>query len=127
VTATTRASELLAQLNQITANSTVHISFLVKKSTNSRMKFNTVNISTVTRNLMTRSFLFILLLRSLISVETQDEDVDEMLASCLTWKSSAPDHKKTAADIYETTGIFASACRHGFIIKVCEMVRSGEL
>ncbi|KAG2087520.1 uncharacterized protein F5147DRAFT_748517 [Suillus discolor] len=59
--------------------------------------------------------------------KTQDEDVDKMLASCLAWKSSAPDHKKTAADIYETTGIFASACRHGFIIKVCEMVRSGEL
>ncbi|KAG2146793.1 hypothetical protein DEU56DRAFT_731337 [Suillus clintonianus] len=57
----------------------------------------------------------------------KDEDVDETLASCLTWKSSAPDHKKKAADIYETTGIFASACRHGFIIKVCEMVRSGEL
>ncbi|KAG1748441.1 uncharacterized protein EDB91DRAFT_1047772 [Suillus paluster] len=56
---------------------------------------------------------------------TQDEDVDETLASCLTWKSSAPDHKKT--DIYETTGIFASACHYGFIIKVCEMVQSGEL
>lgn len=59
-----------------------------------------------------------------------DEDnieTDENLASCLQWKSSGPDHKKTALDIYETTGIFASACRHGFIIKVCEMVKSGEL
>ncbi|KAG2113283.1 hypothetical protein BD769DRAFT_1673822 [Suillus cothurnatus] len=59
--------------------------------------------------------------------DDKDEDVDEMLASCLTWKSSAPDHKKTATDIYETTGIFASACHHGFIIKFGEMVRSGEL
>ncbi|KAG1774964.1 hypothetical protein EV702DRAFT_1180545 [Suillus placidus] len=54
-------------------------------------------------------------------------ETDENLASCLRWKSSGPDHKKTALDIYETTGIFASACHHGFIIKVCEMVRSGEL
>ncbi|KAG2743926.1 hypothetical protein P692DRAFT_20878574 [Suillus brevipes Sb2] len=54
-------------------------------------------------------------------------ETDENLASCLRWKSSGPDHKKTALDIYETTGIFASACRHGFIIKVCEMVKSGEL
>jgi hypothetical protein len=54
-------------------------------------------------------------------------ETDENLASCLRWKSSGPDHKKTALDIYETTSIFTSACRHGFIIKVCEMVKSGEL
>jgi len=29
--------------------------------------------------------------------------------------------------VYETTGIFASACRHGFILAICEMVWSGEL
>ncbi|KAG1761272.1 hypothetical protein EDD22DRAFT_954188 [Suillus occidentalis] len=59
-----------------------------------------------------------------------DEDsveTDENLASCLQWKSSGLDHKKTALDIYETISIFASACQHGFIIKVCKMVKSGEL
>ncbi|KAG2047749.1 hypothetical protein BDR06DRAFT_1013620 [Suillus hirtellus] len=60
-------------------------------------------------------------------VDCFKDEIDENLASCLRWKSSGPDHKKTALDIYETTGIFVSACHHGFIIKVCEMVRSGEL
>ncbi|KAG1888202.1 hypothetical protein F4604DRAFT_1877359 [Suillus subluteus] len=44
-----------------------------------------------------------------------------------THHNSAPEQQKKALDIYEVTGMFASACRHGFIIKACEMVRSGEL
>ena len=43
------------------------------------------------------------------------------------WKSSAAEHEKRALDIYDMTGVFASACRHGFILKACEMVQSGEL
>lgn len=43
------------------------------------------------------------------------------------WKASAAEHKKRALDIYDITGIFASACRHGLMNKICEMVYSGEL
>ncbi|OCH88551.1 hypothetical protein OBBRIDRAFT_734191 [Obba rivulosa] len=43
------------------------------------------------------------------------------------WKASAAEHEKCALDIYESTGIFVCACRHGFIQKACEMIRSGEL
>ncbi|KAL7284434.1 hypothetical protein ACG7TL_001724 [Trametes sanguinea] len=43
------------------------------------------------------------------------------------WKASAAEHEKRALNIYETTGIFVCACRHGFVQKACEMVRSGEL
>ena len=43
------------------------------------------------------------------------------------WKSSAAEHEKRALDIYDATGLFASACRHSFILKACEMVQSGEL
>jgi len=43
------------------------------------------------------------------------------------WKSSAAEHEKWALDIYDMTGLFASACHHGFILKACEMVQSGEL
>ncbi|KAG1794598.1 uncharacterized protein HD556DRAFT_1431927 [Suillus plorans] len=51
-------------------------------------------------------------------------DNNDILSSCLKWKSSAPEQQKKALDIYEVTGMFASACRHRFIIKACEMVRS---
>ncbi|KAG0702024.1 hypothetical protein DFH29DRAFT_999672 [Suillus ampliporus] len=57
----------------------------------------------------------------------KDNSTSDVLTSCERWKSSAPEHQKTALDIYETTGIFAAACWHGFIIKFCEMVCSGEL
>ncbi|EIW77818.1 hypothetical protein CONPUDRAFT_61444, partial [Coniophora puteana RWD-64-598 SS2] len=43
------------------------------------------------------------------------------------FRVSRPDGPKKALDIYETTGIFAAACRHGVMQKICEMVRSGEL
>ncbi|EIW79823.1 hypothetical protein CONPUDRAFT_155220 [Coniophora puteana RWD-64-598 SS2] len=43
------------------------------------------------------------------------------------FRASRPDGSKRALDIYENTGMFASACRHGIMQKVCEMVRSGEL
>ncbi|OSD08236.1 hypothetical protein PYCCODRAFT_1441222 [Trametes coccinea BRFM310] len=41
--------------------------------------------------------------------------------------ASAAEHEKRALNIYKTTGIFVCACRHGFVQKACEMVRSGEL
>ncbi|KAI9060960.1 hypothetical protein FKP32DRAFT_1678555 [Trametes sanguinea] len=42
------------------------------------------------------------------------------------WKAAAADEKKRMWGIFEETGIFASACRHGLILWVADMVRSGE-
>ena len=47
---------------------------------------------------------------------------------CVTnWKAAADDEKKRTWAIYDETGIYASACRHGLILWICDMVRSGEL
>ena len=44
------------------------------------------------------------------------------------WKAAASDaQKKSMWEIFDETGIFAAACRHGFILIVVDMVRSGEL
>ncbi|KAL6307294.1 hypothetical protein BKA93DRAFT_815978 [Sparassis latifolia] len=43
------------------------------------------------------------------------------------WKSAAVEDKKKMWGIFDETGIFASACRHGFILWIMDMVRSGEL
>jgi hypothetical protein len=43
------------------------------------------------------------------------------------WKAAATDDKKTMWGIFEETGCFASACRHGFLLWIADMVRSGEL
>ncbi|KAG2070065.1 hypothetical protein BDR04DRAFT_967693, partial [Suillus decipiens] len=60
-------------------------------------------------------------------ITIRDDSISDVLTSCERWKSSAPEHQKMALNIYETMGIFAAACQHGFIIKFCEMVHSGEL
>jgi hypothetical protein len=43
------------------------------------------------------------------------------------WKAAAADAKKKSWGIFEETGIFASACRHGLVLWIADMVRSGEL
>ncbi|KAG6819386.1 hypothetical protein H0H93_012292 [Arthromyces matolae] len=43
------------------------------------------------------------------------------------WKAAAADDKKKMWAIFDEAGIFASCCRHGFILWIADMVRSGEL
>ncbi|KAK7678918.1 hypothetical protein QCA50_018072 [Cerrena zonata] len=51
-------------------------------------------------------------------------DGEENTTSCAeTWKASAAEREERALDISEATGLFVSACDHGFI----QVVRSGEL
>ena len=46
------------------------------------------------------------------------------LCICTNWKNSAVDTKKTAFEIYETNGIFPTACHHGLIEILCEIVEA---
>lgn len=43
------------------------------------------------------------------------------------WKAAASDDKKRSWAMFDETGIYASACRHHFILWISDMVRSGEL
>ncbi|KDQ13444.1 hypothetical protein BOTBODRAFT_95129, partial [Botryobasidium botryosum FD-172 SS1] len=43
------------------------------------------------------------------------------------WKNTDPTHTKAMWKAFEESGIFACACRHGFIAIVADMIRSGEL
>jgi Kyakuja-Dileera-Zisupton transposase len=43
------------------------------------------------------------------------------------WKASQANELWRMWNIYEETGIFAAACRHGMILWLVDMVRSGEL
>lgn len=64
-------------------------------------------------------------------------DVDTTSASALkrraieacvkNWKAAAADEKKSMWEIFDETGIFAAACRHGLLLLLVDMVRSGEL
>jgi hypothetical protein len=64
------------------------------------------------------------------SSETLDDssDQDKTGVPCANhWKAAATDDKKRMWAIFDETGIFASACRHGLILWIADMVRSGEL
>ena len=54
-------------------------------------------------------------------------DADPHGGCTANWKAAASDDKKHMWDIFDECGIFASACRHGSILWVADMVQSGEL
>ena len=43
------------------------------------------------------------------------------------WNAAQSDSKKKSWEIFEENGLFASACQHGMILWIMDMVRSGEL
>ena len=50
------------------------------------------------------------------------------LASCTrNWKAASAEEKKKRWAVFDETGIFASACPHGLILWIADMVKSGEL
>jgi hypothetical protein len=52
---------------------------------------------------------------------------DPQLETCASnWKAAVSLEKKRMWGIFDETGIFASACPHGFILWLADMVQSGE-
>ena len=50
------------------------------------------------------------------------------ISSCTSnWKAAASDEKKRMWGVFDETGVFACACRHGHIMWMSDMIRSGEL
>lgn len=43
------------------------------------------------------------------------------------WRNAGPEARKRMFSIFDESGIFIAACRHRFILLVCDMVKSGEL
>lgn len=57
-----------------------------------------------------------------------DGTTDGGLAQCTeNWKAAAADQHKKMWSIFQESGYFVSACRHGFVLWVADMIRSGEL
>jgi Kyakuja-Dileera-Zisupton transposase len=43
------------------------------------------------------------------------------------WRNAGPDDRKRMWQMFAETGIFLAACRHGFILLICDMIQSGDL
>ncbi|ESK96792.1 hypothetical protein Moror_6664 [Moniliophthora roreri MCA 2997] len=58
-------------------------------------------------------------------------EMDE-LAACIDtcverWKAAAPESRKQMFALFGISGIFLATCRHGHVVVMCDMIRSGEL
>lgn len=58
-------------------------------------------------------------------------ELDE-LAKCMNtcverWKNAGPEARKKMFALFAVAGIFLAVCRHGHVLVLCDMIRSGEL
>ncbi|CDO69485.1 hypothetical protein BN946_scf184662.g5 [Trametes cinnabarina] len=56
-----------------------------------------------------------------------DGATTEPLPCAKNWKAAAAEEKKRSWGIFDEMGVFVSACRHGIIIWIVDMIRSSEL
>jgi hypothetical protein len=60
--------------------------------------------------------------------EPDSNDSAEPPSVCVDrWRNAAPESRKKMFAIFKQSGIFVTVCRHGFLLTICDMVRSGEL
>lgn len=57
------------------------------------------------------------------------EDVgDGELASCAErWRAAGPESRKKMFSLFAACGIFVAVCRHGHLLLLCDIIKSGEL
>jgi hypothetical protein len=63
--------------------------------------------------------------------ELTSEDSDELqrcVNTCVErWRNAGPEARKKMFALFAISGIFISVCRHGHVLAMCDMIRSGEL
>ncbi|KAJ7690879.1 hypothetical protein B0H17DRAFT_1159884 [Mycena rosella] len=63
--------------------------------------------------------------------ELADDDANELercVNTCVErWKAAGPEARKKMFALFAVAGIFLSVCRHGHVLVMCDMIRSGEL
>ncbi|KAI0373907.1 hypothetical protein BV20DRAFT_936995 [Pilatotrama ljubarskyi] len=55
------------------------------------------------------------------------EPMDSPSLCAERWRNAGPEARKKMFALFSTTGIFSYLCRHGQVLAVCDMIRSGEL
>lgn len=59
--------------------------------------------------------------------ELKDPDSPASVAICVErWKNAGPESHKKMFALFAATGIFVCVCRHGHVLTICDMIRSGE-
>ena len=58
----------------------------------------------------------------------EHDDVQKISDICVQrWRSAGPEARKKMFALFAIAGIFIAVCRHGHLLVICDMIRSGEL
>ncbi|TFK59015.1 hypothetical protein BDN72DRAFT_781320 [Pluteus cervinus] len=53
---------------------------------------------------------------------------DNSVNTCVErWRNAGPEARKKMFALFAVSGIFVTVCRHGHVLLICDMIRSGEL
>jgi hypothetical protein len=60
--------------------------------------------------------------------DAEASDLSEKVADCVKrWCNAGPEARKKMFSLFAIAGIFLVVCRHGHVLVMCDMIRSGEL
>jgi hypothetical protein len=60
--------------------------------------------------------------------EWKDIEENDPVQVCISrWRNAGPDVRKRIFQMFDESGLFLCACRHGIVLLMCDMIRSGEL
>jgi Kyakuja-Dileera-Zisupton transposase len=58
----------------------------------------------------------------------EDDETQKIINICVErWRSAGPEARKKMFALFAVAGIFVAVCRHGHLLVICDMIRSGEL
>ena len=58
----------------------------------------------------------------------EHDDLAKCLDTCVDrWRNAGPEAQKKMFALFAVAGIFLAVCRHGHVLAICDMIRSGEL
>ncbi len=55
------------------------------------------------------------------------EEAGEESACADRWRAAGPEVRKRMFSLFAVSGIFIAICRHGHVLVLCDMIKSGEL
>ena len=59
---------------------------------------------------------------------TEIDELAECVNTCVErWRNAGPEARKKMFALFAVAGIFLAVCRHGHVLAICDMIRSGEL
>jgi len=65
---------------------------------------------------------------SLTEATSDEQNIHQLPQDCVErWKNAGPEARKKMFSLFAVSGVFLTACRHGHVLLICDMIQSGEL